>query len=92
MTGLFCTGCGALRAVHALMHLDPATAWSMNPLVLVLGPFAVASWAAWTRRAATGAPRRWLAPPWAVIGTGVLVVVFTVARNLPAFDWLAPGP
>jgi hypothetical protein len=91
MTGLYCTGCGTLRAVRALIDLDPGTAWAMNPLAVLLAPFAVASWAAWVRRAATGAPRRWLAPPWAVVATGALVVVFTVARNLPAFEWLAPG-
>lgn len=92
LTGLYCTGCGTLRAVHALMHLDPATAWTMNPLALLLAPVALASWAAWTRRAATGAPRQWLAPPWAVVATGVVLVLFTVARNLPTFAWLAPGP
>lgn len=92
LTGLFCTGCGTLRAVHALMHLDPLGALAMNPLAVLLAPVAVASWAAWLVRAWTGAPRRWLAPPWAVGTTAVVLVTFTVARNTSAFaPWLAPG-
>lgn len=91
-TGLFCTGCGTLRAVHALLHADLATAWAMNPLAVVLAPFAVASWVAWMIRASTGRPRSWLAPSWAVRLTGVVLVVFTIARNVPVLaPWLAPG-
>ncbi len=91
LTGLYCTGCGTMRATHSLMHLDLAAAWDMNPLLLVLAPFAVASWVAWTVRAWTGRPRRWAAPPWAVTAVVVLLVAFTVLRNVPAFaPWLAP--
>lgn len=92
LTGLFCTGCGTMRAVHALMHADLLGALAMNPLALLLAPLAVASWAAWVRRAWTGSPRRWLAPPWAVVTTGAVLVLFTVARNVPSLaPWLAPG-
>lgn len=90
-TGLFCTGCGTLRAVHALMHLDLAGAWDMNLLAVLLAPVAVASWGAWLVRAWTGRPRRWLAPPWAVLAVLGAMVVFTVGRNIPALGpWLAP--
>ena len=91
-TGLFCTGCGTMRAVHALLHADLLGALSMNPLAVLLAPVGVASWLAWTIRAWTGRPRRWLAPPWAVTVTVVVLIVFTVARNVPALaPWLAPG-
>lgn len=91
LTGFYCTGCGVLRAVHALLRLDFGTAWGMNPLFLLVVPMIVASWVAWLIRAWTGRPRRWLAPPWAVTTLLTVVVLFTVARNVPAFAWLAPG-
>lgn len=92
VTGLFCTGCGTLRAMHALLHADLLGALAMNPLAVLLAPVAVVSWAAWFVRSWTGAPRRWLAPPWAVIATAVVLILFTVARNTSTFaPWLAPG-
>ncbi|MFD0477703.1 DUF2752 domain-containing protein [Nonomuraea thailandensis] len=30
-TGLYCPGCGTLRTVHALAHLDPVAALGLNP-------------------------------------------------------------
>lgn len=92
LTGFYCTGCGVLRAARALLQLDVATAWQMNPLLLVLAPVIIGSWVAWVIRAWTGRPRRWLAPPWAVTTMLAVVVLFTVGRNVPAFaPWLAPG-
>jgi len=32
LTGLYCPGCGSLRAMHALLHGELARAWAMNPL------------------------------------------------------------
>lgn len=91
LTGFYCTGCGVLRAMHALLRLDVVTAWQMNALIVLVAPVIVASWIAWAIRAWTGRPRRWLAPPWAVTVLLAAMVVFTVARNVPAFGWLAPG-
>lgn len=91
LTGLYCPGCGSLRAVHDLAHLDVVGAWSMNPLLLVVAPFLVGSWFAWVRRTATGRPRRRVAPAWAVWGLLVVVLAYWVARNVPALaPWLAP--
>jgi hypothetical protein len=89
-TGLYCPGCGGLRAVHALVHGDVVTAAHRNLLLLLLLPFGIAAWATWTRR-------RWR-DPWAVWhpsvrGAQLLVislVVFSVLRNLPWFAFLAP--
>ena len=91
LTGLYCTGCGVLRAMHALLRLDLVTAWGMNPLFLLVIPMIIGSWVAWLIRAWTGRPRSWLAPPWLVATLVTAMLVFTVARNVPAFAWLAPG-
>lgn len=91
LTGWYCTGCGALRAVHALTRLDLATAWSMNPALLLFAPVVVATWFAWLQRARTGRPRTWAAPGWAVTTGVVLLAVFTVLRNVPLLaPYLAP--
>src|SRR4051794_7766742 len=41
LTGLYCPGCGSLRAIHALLHGNLHNAWAMNPLTMVLLPFLI---------------------------------------------------
>lgn len=38
LTGLYCPGCGTLRALHALVHLDFAEAFSQNALMVIFIP------------------------------------------------------
>ncbi|MDQ2623820.1 MAG: DUF2752 domain-containing protein [Actinomycetota bacterium] len=91
LTGLYCAGCGALRAVHGLTRLDLAGAWDMNPLVVLAVPVLGAVWFAWARRAWVGRPRRAPAPAWVVWSIFALVVGYSVLRNVPALaPWLAP--
>jgi hypothetical protein len=45
ITGLPCLTCGGTRASIRLLHLDPAGALAMNPLV-TLAAFVLAAWAA----------------------------------------------
>ena len=90
LTGLYCAGCGAQRAVHDLAHLDLGAAWGANPLVVLGAPVVAVAWARWLRQRwagrASGPPRAGWA--WALAG---VVVVFTVLRNVPALTpWLAP--
>ena len=90
--GFACPGCGGLRAVNDLTHLDVAAAASSNLAFVVALPFVVAGLALWTLRRWRGTPGR---ADWArrqqvaVAGLGVLAV-FTVLRNLPVGSWLAP--
>lgn len=91
ITGTYCPGCGSMRAVHDLWHLDLAGAWSMNPLAVLLLPVVVGSWFAWLHRAATGRPRRWISPPWVPNVLLVVVLAYWVLRNVPALaPYLAP--
>ncbi|MFI7124293.1 DUF2752 domain-containing protein [Nonomuraea sp. NPDC050153] len=91
LTHLYCPGCGTLRTIHALAHLDPATALGMNPLAVAMIPFLLFWWGRWVVRAWQGRPRRTtLAHPawlWAFL---TLVVVYWVVRNLPFGAFLAP--
>ncbi len=91
LTGFYCAGCGALRAVHDLTRLDLAGAWGMNPLLVLALPFLVLAWGAWLWRTWTGRPRRNLAPPWVIWVIFAVVVGYSVLRNVPALaPWLAP--
>ena len=38
LSGLKCPGCGTLRGIHCLMHLQFATAWHHNPFMIVSMP------------------------------------------------------
>lgn len=100
VTGLYCPGCGGLRAVHALAHGDVAQAWDLNALLILAIPLAVAAYLLWVRARLRGAlpgqpvPRRpWMRTVPVAAGAIAALVVslgFAVARNLPAFAALAP--
>ncbi|GIG76974.1 membrane protein [Planotetraspora kaengkrachanensis] len=91
LTGLYCPGCGALRAVHDLAVGDLHGALGMNPLLVVAVPFAAYWWGRWALRSWQGRPGRMIvarpAPLWAVL---VVVLAFGVVRNIPFGRFLAP--
>jgi Protein of unknown function (DUF2752) len=91
ITGWYCPGCGALRAVHALAHGDLMTALARNPFAVVAIGYVVVSWLLWLDRTARGRPRRWLAPPWVLYGVLAAILMFWVLRNLPGWTWLSPA-
>ena len=92
MTGLYCPGCGGLRAVHDLAHLRIVDAVSSNAWAVLLIVAVVLAWAAWTWGRLRGRPWRWenwvTAPvAWAALAS---MVGFAVLRNTPWFSVLAP--
>ncbi|MFJ8000740.1 DUF2752 domain-containing protein [Streptomyces sp. NPDC096310] len=90
LTGLYCPGCGGLRGAHALAHGDPLTALGDNaPAFLGYGIFAVV-WVIWVVRAGKGLPLRITQRPLWWWSLGVVLMAFTVVRNLPFGAWLAP--
>jgi hypothetical protein len=91
ITGWYCPGCGALRAVHALAHGDLSTALARNPFAVVAAGYLAVAWALWLRRTATGRPRRWLAPPWVLYSVLGAILMFWVLRNVPGWTWLSPA-
>jgi hypothetical protein len=106
LSGLDCPGCGGLRAVHSLVHLDFVGALDHNAfVVLVVLPAAIAVWIAWVVRVWRGpsapsddepvrAPKQGLARPSVVWSLVAVMVVFTVIRNIdtvPALAWFGSG-
>ncbi len=90
LTGLYCPGCGGLRAAHAFAHGDLAAALTDNALaVAAFLAFAVV-WTVWVVRAIRGRPLRIELAPVTLWTLGVSVLVFTVVRNLPFGGWLHP--
>ncbi len=90
ITGLYCPGCGSLRATYALGHGQLDIMFARNPLYplgLVMLAFI---WGAWLRRRFTGRPRQWAAPAWSLWLFLGLVLLFWFFRNLPGWEWLAP--
>jgi hypothetical protein len=91
ISGWYCPGCGALRAVHALAHGDLVMAWARNPFAVVAFGYLVVTWVLWLDRAARGRPRRWLAPPWVLYSVLGAILTFWVLRNVPGWTWLSPA-
>lgn len=90
LTGLFCPGCGSLRAVHALAQGDLATAVGLNLLTTLAVLPMVVVWLMWARRSWIGAHRHTAVPVSLVRTLLVVAVVFAVLRNLPFGAALAP--
>lgn len=89
LTGLDCPACGGLRAVFSLSRGHIAAAASHHLLFTVAVPFLIVGWLVWMFRAVTrpGAAPRSL-PRWSGAVGLVVLIVFTIARNVPTFAWL----
>jgi len=92
VTGLYCPGCGGLRAVNDLSNLQLWAAASSNLLFVALLPLLAYVFVRWSHG-------RWSDQPWRVdpatlgrITKGLMVcgVFFAILRNTPMGAWLAP--
>lgn len=91
-TGLFCPGCGALRAVHALLTGDAVDALARNPLAVLAVPYLLLAWGSWgVRSLGLPVPRSTSLRPWVIWALLAVVLVFGVLRNLPGWTWLSPA-
>lgn len=94
LTGLYCPGCGSLRAIHALLHGDLQTAWAMNALTITLLPFiayglAYEAYVQFRGRPLTGL----MLSARSIRALCGLIVLFGILRNFSVypFSLLAPG-
>lgn len=93
LTGLHCPGCGTLRSLHQVLHLNLWQAVRFNVLtVCVLFVFLAAGL---LRLVADGWRRRFLNRPAVLVSIRflpVVVTLFWILRNIPVepLSWLAP--
>jgi hypothetical protein len=79
LTGWNCPACGGLRMTHDLLHFDLAAA-AMDNIFLLIGLPTLALWLVW--RWSRGG--RLFSIATAVV-LAVLIVAWTIVRNLPGF-------
>ncbi|MFN7139621.1 MAG: DUF2752 domain-containing protein [Limisphaerales bacterium] len=91
-TGLDCAGCGALRAMHQLLHGNVVTAFLLNPLLILVLPFLVAHFVNYAVTKTRGRPLfEYRLPGYLIWIFLAVLLVFTILRNLPfaPFSWMA---
>lgn len=90
-TGLYCPGCGVMRALVSFVQLQFYQALRFNALLFVLLPlllfFLIRDFIHAMRGTKPASAR---IEPVVVIVVAVVAVAFTIARNLPWFAFLAP--
>ena len=93
LSGLFCPGCGSLRAFYQLLHGRFLQAWDLNPLMLLFLPFLVY---AFFREGLSLMANRTSSGPFipALIIKFILIIIlaYCILRNIPfyPFNLLAP--
>jgi Protein of unknown function (DUF2752). len=90
VTGLWCPGCGGLRAVHDLTHGHLAVALHENLLVVLLGPSLVVWWLIARLRRTDQRPVSLVLSARGTLVVAALLAVFAIVRNLPIGAALAP--
>ena len=84
VTGMYCPGCGGLRATWDILHGNLAGALGQNALIFAMPALVLLGF--WAQRTKS----RWVRITLITL-VAFITVVFTVARNLPG-SWLAPDP
>jgi hypothetical protein len=91
-TGIYCPGCGGLRAVNDLTDGHVGAALSSNIVVTAAIPVAIVALLLWTAHRWTGREKEtdWRRVQQVTYAVVALLVVFAVVRNLSFGAWLAP--
>lgn len=88
LTGIYCPGCGGLRATWDLLHGNIQAAVNQNALIFAIPLFVLTGFVVQWDAKKTG--RKW--PTIVLLAvTAVVAIGFTWLRNLPG-SWLAPDP
>ncbi|MBN1816568.1 MAG: DUF2752 domain-containing protein [Sedimentisphaerales bacterium] len=92
-TGLYCSGCGSTRAIHALLHGKILDALDLNPLMVIALPFILYGlgrqlYGWYSGKKPTGKRLRavWI---WVIL---IVVVTYTILRNIPVYPFTILAP
>ncbi|MDZ7963042.1 MAG: DUF2752 domain-containing protein [Aulosira sp. DedQUE10] len=93
LTGLYCPGCGTLRALHQLLHGHILKAFNLNPLMMLAMPYLLYSYVSYSAPVILGEkiPQVFIKPTWIWLVLKI-ILGYWVLRNIPfaPFSWLAP--
>jgi Protein of unknown function (DUF2752) len=88
LTGMYCPGCGTLRALHGLLHLNIGAAFMLNPLTVLILPLIIYAFVSLVAEVVRGRPlpRLFDSPryTWALFA---VVMLFWVLRNIPMYPF-----
>lgn len=85
MTGLDCPGCGMTRAAYLLMHGHPIESLKMNPFLPVVFVAAYMGLAELSPYLIGKQLPQLSIPNWMLITLLILLIIFSIARNIPSF-------
>ena len=93
LTGLYCPGCGSLRALHWALHRDFAGAFGLNPLMFLAMPVVIYELASHALLAVRGRalPRLFSNPlsAWIIFW---VIVAYWILRNVPLYPMTLLAP
>jgi len=88
LTGLTCPGCGSTRALHQILHGHLATAFMLNPLLLLGMPFMLFAFLRYSVIVLRGrVPRQNVLPAFYIYALFFIVVSFWIFRNTPFYPF-----
>jgi hypothetical protein len=90
LTGFTCPGCGSTRAMHEILHGHFASAFMLNPLLLLAIPFllfALLRYSVVVMRG--GVPRPNALPAPVIYALFVIIVSFWIFRNTPFYPFVS---
>lgn len=93
LSGLYCPGCGSLRALHQLSHGHLFAAFSLNPLMVIAFPFVgygLLSNAAFAARG-RALPGVFLSRGWIMVLLWI-IIAYWIIRNITAYPFLLLAP
>ena len=93
LTGLYCPGCGSLRAIHKLLHGSIVSALDLNPLMIISIPFLGYAFLYYSLLSirGKGLPQIIKRPIWIWLILTV-IIAFWVLRNLPFWPFFILAP
>ncbi len=93
ITGLYCPGCGSLRALHQLFHGNISNAFGFNPLMVIALPFIAYSFLSYILDGITGKTLPKIFIPafyiWLILG---IILLFGILRNIRIYPIILLAP
>jgi uncharacterized protein DUF2752 len=90
LTGFTCPGCGTTRALHQILHGHFATAFTLNPLLLLAIPFILFAFIRYSVIVMRGGvPRPNALPAPVIYAIFFAILSFWIFRNTPFYPFVS---